>query len=405
LLIANWQKEGRDNLEGTGGNIEQESSVALSQDGEPVRPAKRQRTAQDPDLVSQEQPSPKKPRKAGTVQTARFQSASQETFQSQGGPSGTKDSYEEEGQLSSNELRDVFVEVHVRKNFDREAYVTVPSSCDPQPDQYPQPSEPSLHAPSQSQSQLQTSRPHPRRSAFIWDEDIVPDSQEAGSSSYKLSETPTSKSGFTTRPNTGNNTELDLDFINSQRGSSRDETTGSGDVEAHVQEHSSYRARTSYLQEESQNNPSRPGLSAEIPLTDPQVETSWEDPPGSPRPESSYSGGVANESAPSVNLSITHETSHSNFSSEIQASLVDHLAYPITRGQGTWSEEAAGILNQLQPLQPSQTATEKSPSPQFQSQLLSPSDNKVNIEDCHDSGQVLDDFVERSAIFQISTAL
>jgi hypothetical protein len=297
------------------------------------------------------------------------------------------------------------VEVHVRKSFDRDAYVTVaPSqlSCNPQPDQYSQPSEQSLHAP--SQSQFQTFTPHPSRTAFIWDEDIVPDSQEAGSSSYKPSETATSKSGFPTRPNIGNNTEADLDFINSQQGSSRGETTDSGDVEAHVEEHSSYRARTSYLQEESQNNPRRPGLNTETPLIDPQVETSWEDPQGSPRPESSYSGGVANESAPSVNLSIRSETSHSNFSSEIQASSVDHLASPIARGQGTWLEEAAGILNQLQPLQPSQIAIEKSPSPQFQSQLLSASDNKDGIEDCDDSGQLLDDFVERSAIFQISTA-
>jgi hypothetical protein len=78
--------------------------------------------------VSQEQPSPKKPLKARTVQTVRFLSASQETFESQGGLSGIKNGFGKEGQLSSNELKDGFAEVHVRKNFDRDAYVTVPSS-------------------------------------------------------------------------------------------------------------------------------------------------------------------------------------------------------------------------------------------------------------------------------------
>ena len=375
------------------GNIEQSYSVAPSQESEPVRSAKRRRTTQGPNLASREQPSPKKPRKAGTVQTARFQSVSQETVESQGAPSEIKDSYEEEEQLSSIEKENVGelrVEVPIPVNLERDAYVTVASSqlsSNPHLSQYIEPSEQSLYAP--SQSQFQTPTPHPRPSPFIWDEDLVPDSQGADSESYKPSETPTSKSGFTIRPNT----EAGLHLINSQWRSSRGETADSGDVEDHFQEPLSYHARASYLQEELRNSSGRPKTSVEAPSTDQQVETPWEDSRGSPQPESSYSGRVADESAQSVNLSVRPGTSHSNFSSEFQVSSVDHLESLALPGRGTWSEEAARILNQLQPRQPSQLASQESSELQFQSQV--PLAN--NIEDYYeDGGQAVDDFeVER----------
>jgi hypothetical protein len=143
----------------------------------------------------------KKPRKVGTVESARFQSVSQEIVAEEERPNEIKDSYEEEQQLRLAGVGKARVEIPgPQEGFDRDAYSRVITSS--QPSQPSQPSSTSqlpqsLQSQNLSSSQPQTPAPRHKYSSLIWDEDIEgvdPDSQEQpGSSSYKPSETPISK--------------------------------------------------------------------------------------------------------------------------------------------------------------------------------------------------------------------
>jgi hypothetical protein len=121
-------------------------------------------------------------------------------------PNEIKDSYEEEKQLRLAGVGNARVEIPgPQEGFDRDAYSRVVTSSQPsQPlstSQLPQ----TLQSQNLSSSQLQTPAPRHKYSSLIWDEDIegvVPDSQEQpGSSSYKPSETPISKTVSTSPEN------------------------------------------------------------------------------------------------------------------------------------------------------------------------------------------------------------
>jgi hypothetical protein len=120
--IADWErkKSRRQGKPFVGG---QQQSSPL--DIEPSRPAKRQRLTRP--TTSPNQGPRKKPRRAGTAETARFQSVSQETVSSHSRVAEIKDSYEEE-EIPSEENPNILVGVlmpRVDDTFDRDAYAKV----------------------------------------------------------------------------------------------------------------------------------------------------------------------------------------------------------------------------------------------------------------------------------------
>ncbi|KAH8591476.1 hypothetical protein B0O99DRAFT_632156 [Bisporella sp. PMI_857] len=126
-------------------------------------------------IGSPSQSPSKNPRRAGTVQSARFQSVSQESVHKPQSPREIKDSYEDE---QNNESAHFRVEVpHLGSDFDYEAYAKVSIA--------------SSQVSQQIHSSLGTAPrnrfKNPKNRAFIWDEDtpiVIPDSHEPGSSSH-----------------------------------------------------------------------------------------------------------------------------------------------------------------------------------------------------------------------------
>lgn len=151
----------------------------------------------------------------GTVESARFQSVSQDSVAQEERPNEIKDSYEEDQQLSSAGVAKARVEIPgPQEGFDRDAYSRVVTSS--QPSQASQITQIPLSSQSQnlSSSQLQTSAPRHRYSSLIWDEDIegiTLDSQEPGSSSYKPSTTQVSRTVSTSPESAGIHTGADLE--------------------------------------------------------------------------------------------------------------------------------------------------------------------------------------------------
>lgn len=163
-------------------------------DSQTPRPEKRRKISHGPNPRAEEETPEKKPRKVGTIESARFQSVS--TVGQEQNSYEIKDSYEEEQELSQAGAGKARVKIPVPDCFDRDAYSKVVTSS--QPSQHSHTSQ--LPRSSESQdsvsSQLQTPAPRHKYSSLIWDEDIdgtIPDSQEPGSSSYKPSETQVSK--------------------------------------------------------------------------------------------------------------------------------------------------------------------------------------------------------------------
>jgi hypothetical protein len=117
---------------------------------------------------------------------------SQETFDSERVIDEIKDSYEEEDQpFSGNTPRFARVEINVPNDFDREAYATWISS---QPSQSLQSSQNSELPPS---TEFQPPTPSRYRPFKIWDEDIIPDTQDLpGSSTYDPSDTASDKAEY-----------------------------------------------------------------------------------------------------------------------------------------------------------------------------------------------------------------
>jgi hypothetical protein len=85
-----------------------------------------------------------------------------------------KDSYEDEpSHLSSHEVAGPLVEVPINEDLNRTIYAKLPPSS-----QLSQ----SSSQPGESSSSFRSPPPRPRPSRFIWDEDIIPDSQDLNGS-------------------------------------------------------------------------------------------------------------------------------------------------------------------------------------------------------------------------------
>lgn len=226
--VADWQRR---KSGGNEGNLQSSAHATYSVHESPSenrskRPAKRARHQR----VQLSSPSSNKPRRAGTAETARFQSISQEEHLEV--LQEIKDSYEEESsnQASSRlqeqlppaqpQVQQVQVLVPpIDQLIDRSEYRTY-SIQSSRPSQLSQHSQLSLslsdpdsgpYSSSQSQpntaSQSLSKTPTRPQRPFLWDEDspaVIPDSQALpGSSSYKSTDTPTSRTETSTRPNTG----------------------------------------------------------------------------------------------------------------------------------------------------------------------------------------------------------
>jgi hypothetical protein len=152
-------------------------------------------------LSSQEQPASKRPRRAGTIQSARFQSVSQESIDLEPLQPEIPDTYEEDDQLSSpHKPRPLVIFPPVPRDLDREAYEIINSSSQSQLSQQSVDYSASLDFPSTgSQFRSHFGTP-PSHRPYPWLEE--PDSQELpGSASYTSSRISNS-SGNTTSQNT-----------------------------------------------------------------------------------------------------------------------------------------------------------------------------------------------------------
>lgn len=233
------------------------------QDSQALRPEKRRKISHGPNPIAEEETPEKKPRKVGTVESARFQSVS--TVGQQQKPYEIKDSYEEEQELSPAGVGKARVEIPIPDGFDRDAYSKVVTSSQPSQDshtsQLPRSSESQILA----SSQLQTPAPRHKYSSLIWDEDIegtVPDSQELGSTSYKPSETQVSKTSSTSPQTTG--TDLHTGAIINTQGTSGGDFTTSGTVDSCDAEPLAEFTQASYVDTGGQSS----SVQTEAPSTD-----------------------------------------------------------------------------------------------------------------------------------------
>jgi Class II histone deacetylase complex subunits 2 and 3 len=200
-VVADWQSRktlvGESRAEGAADSqqvgvidlTEEDDSI---QDSQPPRPAKRRKITNGPNPTSEEQTPERKPRRVGTVESARFQSVSQESVAPEERPNEIKDSYEEEQQLSLTGVGKARVEIPgPQEDFDRDAYATVVTSSQPSQTSHISQLPQSAQSQTLSAFQLETPAPRHRYSSLIWDEEIervIPDSQEPASS-YQPSET------------------------------------------------------------------------------------------------------------------------------------------------------------------------------------------------------------------------
>ncbi|KAE8441525.1 hypothetical protein EG329_004871 [Mollisiaceae sp. DMI_Dod_QoI] len=251
-----------------------------SQESQPVRTAKRKREAPEEDSTPQGYPGTKKVRRAGTKDTARFQSASQESIALEGLPTEIQDTYAEDSVNSHVEGEPgVRVEIPELAGFDREAYVIAPASS--QSSQLIQHTQDSTHS---TATFSQSHTPLAKR-LFIWDEDLegtVPDSEgQPGSSSYRPSDTPTSRASVPARLDTETVTEQFSDELDFQARQSPVVSNRSGTVGSHLAETGSLLAGQSYRGTQ---------------LTSTQNESSIEDPPITQQSNSSWEDSHESES-------------------------------------------------------------------------------------------------------------
>ncbi|KAF4632195.1 hypothetical protein G7Y89_g5928 [Cudoniella acicularis] len=200
--IRDWEKEKRRRereREGGGraaGTAEESSSLFIPpEDSQPIRTAKRKRPSKPIEDSPESELETKKARRAGTAETARFQSVLQESLDSEAGPSEIKDSYEEELQSSAGKGVEARVEIPaLPKDFNPGDYPLVQSS------QLSQTTEDtgnySISTSSQAVTQSQPQFKTPAKRTIFWEDDIegvIPDSQDVGGSSpYLPSDIPTS---------------------------------------------------------------------------------------------------------------------------------------------------------------------------------------------------------------------
>lgn len=342
-LRAAWQNRRREPVTD---DSQDQPTQASTQESQPVRPAKRQRVAQSSSSTSEEAGLSKKPRRAGTKESARFQSVLEETVGE--APTEIKDSYEDQ-ELSSHNTGNIQIRIPVREDFDRDAYIVAPPSSQAQ-------SQPSRHPSSYSHNSIAPAVSPPfrapttpassrRQSSYIWDEDIegvVPDSQELGSSSYKPPVTPSSNTGATSKRHTTTETEADLEVIeyrSTQWSSSRDESRNSGNIDSQLAEPASQLGSASHIEEPS----------AHARSTQQETEVSVEGirSTQSEEPESWARRSFLDSPYPSISADTQPERSQS-VPSEFQLS-TEQSAPPAVRGRETWSEEGRRILSQEQP--------------------------------------------------------
>ncbi|KAG0646630.1 Histone deacetylase complex 1 subunit 3, partial [Hyphodiscus hymeniophilus] len=341
------------------GNLAQPTSSS-DPESQPIRAAKRQRTNHSQSPHTSSQSFPKKPRRAGTAETARFQSASQETVNHQDKLREIKDSYEE--QSVSNGSGQLRVEILVDQGFDRDAYsrVTVVSSQPSQSTQYSHISGFSQPSNTPSQSPFKSVRGQ----LFIWDEedegaDSIPIIHDThfipGSSSYIPSETQAS---IAVAPES-NTQESDLATSSSLARASAVavNSIGSGSRDSELSRQPS---RTSY----TGGSELRSGQVGEIGPTQLHHSTPEE---GSQDSNilwpSSNLKTLADSEIPG-DPSSRPGTTHSASSTRIPISSVTPLPYPV---RGTASAENRYLLRQEQSYQPSYPASGS--SPQFQTQV------------------------------------
>jgi hypothetical protein len=247
---------------------EDEESI---QDSQSPRPAKRRRITHGPNPTSEERTPEKKPRKVGTVESARFQSVSQESVYQKEKPNEIKDSYEDDQQLSAAEVGEARVEIlGPQKGFDRDAYSKVITSS--QPSQPSDNSQIPQNSPSQDFSSPQFPTPAPRHkySSLIWDEDIegvVPDSQELGSSSYVPSTTQVSKTVSTSPGDSEVQTETDIEAAGCTQVTSGGEFSVSGTIDSQSAEAVNALTQASYFDNSGQSS-SIPTESSVLPSSD-----------------------------------------------------------------------------------------------------------------------------------------
>lgn len=275
-MVAAWQRR-RSPVEQTRPEDEEESQqqeiIDLTddsiQDSQPPHPAKRRKITHGPNPTTEEETPEKKPRKVGTVESARFQSVSQEGVAQEGKANEIKDSYEEDQELSSAGAVKAKVAIPVPGWFDRDAYSRVVTSSQPSQlshaSQLPQ----SSQSQNLSSSQLQTPAPRHKYSSLIWDEDIegvIPDSQEQpGSSSYKLSETQVSKTISTSLETLEvQTTDFGTSGLENTQVTSGGEFSASGTVDSQFAESLENFTQASYVDQRVQSS----SVQTEAPSTD-----------------------------------------------------------------------------------------------------------------------------------------
>ncbi|CZR56735.1 uncharacterized protein PAC_06624 [Phialocephala subalpina] len=203
-----------------------------SQESQPIRTAKRKRGRLGAGSTLEDKSDAKKPRRAGTKETASLQSASEDNLDLERRSLEIPDTYEEDPISSRVGVGlDIRVEVPApAEGFNRDAYAIAPLSSQSQ-GQNTQRSPQSAQASSQLQTPARKISP-----PFIWDEDIedeISDSaDQPGSSSYKPSDTPAPRTSVPIRLDTETTTGAasgSVDFGTTQSSLARDRsgTTGS----------------------------------------------------------------------------------------------------------------------------------------------------------------------------------
>jgi hypothetical protein len=364
----------------------QKRSSTSDTDSQPIRTAKRRKISYPPDSTAPNQTP--KPRRAGTAETARFQSVSQETVDSQGIVKEIKDSYEEEEQLSNRGGNVSVVVPRVGEAFDRDAYAILATSS--QPSQITQPSQSPVYPTSQSQHKLPTATRRP----FLWDEPapVIPDSQELTESP---SQTAVSKTGVTTQPDSGTNTQSELDpFQETQSGFSNI----SGDSCSIRDRHPVQLNHPSGSHPpvgDSEVTSSEPASGAKAPSSGGQESgTSGEsDRPTQPQKTDKLEGTV-DSSSQSVGLVARPGTAGSAFSEPPITST--HSASSVAQIPGTRSAEPARGLEQVGSHQESQSEVDTDSLLQFQTQVPFPNfEEPSNSQAARD--HVIQGYVRRSS--------
>jgi hypothetical protein len=358
----------------------QKQSSTSDSDSQPIRSAKRRKISYPPDSTAPNQTP--KPRRAGTAETARFQSVSQETVDSQGIVKEIKDSYEEEEQLSNRSGNVSVVVPGLGEAFDRDAYAILATNS--QPSQITQPAQSQVYPTSQSQHKLHTATRRP----FLWDEPapVIPDSQELTESP---SQTAVSKTGVTTQPDSGANTQSELDPFQETQSGFSNISGDSGSIRDRHPVQVNHRSRSHPPVSDSEVTSSEPASGTKAPSSGGQESgTSGEsDQPTQPQ-KTDKSEGTADGSSQSVGLVARPGIPGSAFSEPPITS--SQSASSVAQVPRTRSAEPARGLEQVESHQESQSEVDTDSPLQFQTQIPFP-----NFEESSSSQAARDHVIQR----------